>query len=129
MSELPATYDVSAGFIGATSADAWEHLRDLATWPSVFPGWLVSIEVDDDRFHAVGAARERYDFYPRFESEQRSIDVEVVDELGSADTLKLRILDIPGGALVIVAHGRLAGTSDADWERKRMGIAKGLAAL
>jgi hypothetical protein len=57
------------------------------------------------------------------------MDVEVVDELGSADTLKLRLLDIPGGTLVLVAHGKLKGTSDVAWAAKRDAVAAGLSAL
>jgi len=129
LAELPATYDVAAGFVAKSSASAWEHLRDIDNWPGIFPGWIARVEADDDRFHVTGPAKEKYDFYPRSEPERHELDVEIVDELGSADTLKLRVLDIPGGSLVIVAHGRLAGTSDAAWEQKRSGVADGLSAL
>lgn len=129
MAELPSNYDVAAGFVAKPASEAWERLRDIESWPAVFPDWIASVEADDDRFHIVGVGKERYDFYPHAEPEQRALDVEAIDELGSADTLKLRVLDMPGGALVIVAHGRLAGTSDSDWARKRAGVAEGLAAL
>lgn len=129
MAALPATYDVAGGFVAKPSSEVWEYLRDIENWPAAFPDWIASVEADDDRFHIVGIGKERYDFYPHADSEQRAIDVEAIDELGSADTLKLRVLDMPGGSLVIVAHGRLAGTSDADWVRKRSGVAEGLAAL
>lgn len=76
-----------------------------------------------------GPSKEKFDFYPRPDAEQRALDVDVVDELGSADTMRLRVLDMPGGALIVVAHGRLAGTSDSAWERKRSGVAEGLSAL
>lgn len=76
-----------------------------------------------------GPSKEKFDFYPRPDAEHHALDVEVIDELGSADTLKLRVLGIPGGALVVVAHGRLAGTSDSAWARKRDGVAEGLSAL
>ena len=39
------------------------------------------------------------------------------------------IFDIPGGALVIAAHGRFKGTSDAAWDAKRAAIEAGLSAL
>lgn len=112
-----------------SSADSWEHIRDIENWPAIFPGWIARVEADDDRFHVTGPTKEKYDFYPRSEADRHALDVEIVDELGSADTLKMRVLDIPGGALVVIAHGRLSGTSDAAWERKRAGVADGLSAL
>lgn len=129
MAELPGSYAVASGFVAASSADAWELLRDIENWPRAFPGWIAAVEAGDDRFTATGPSREKYDLYPHADPEQRALDVEVVDELGSADTLKLRILDIPGGSLVLVAHGRLSGTSDSAWARKRDGVAEGLSAL
>ncbi|MFT4049297.1 MAG: hypothetical protein QM648_05590 [Solirubrobacterales bacterium] len=129
MADLPATYDVAAGFVPAKPIDAWEHVRDIDNWPRIFPGWIARVEEDDERWHVTGPRSEKYDFYPRPESEQRAMDVEVVDELGSADTLRLRVLDMPGGALVVVAHGRLSGTSDSAWAQKRDSVAEGLSAL
>lgn len=129
MAELPQTYDVAAGFVPTSAAAAWEHVRDIDNWPAIFPGWVERAEADDERWHVTGPGKEKYDFYPHPDGEQRSLDVEVVDELGSADTLRLRVLDMPGGALVVVAHGRLSGTSDSAWAQKRDGIAGGLSGL
>lgn len=129
MAELPQSQDVAAGFAAKAPAETWEFVSDLERWPEIFPGWIARVEADDDRFHVTGPSKEKYDFYPRSEPEQHSLDVEVVDELGSADTLKLRVLAMPGGSLVIVAHGRLAGTSDAAWQQKRAGVEDGLSAL
>jgi hypothetical protein len=129
VADLPDSYAVASGFIAASSSDAWEKLKDLENWPGVFPGWIASIVADDDRFTATGPAKEKYDLYVHSDPEQHSLDVETVDELGSADILKLRILEIPGGSLVIVAHGKLSGTSLAAWEAKRNAVATGLSAL
>jgi hypothetical protein len=129
MAELPPTYAAEAGFVPASPGDVWEFVRDIENWPRVFPGWVASVVAGDDRFTGTGPAREKFDLYPHSDPELRSLDVEVVDELGSADTLKLRLLDMPGGTLVLVAHGRLSGTSDASWESKRAGIAAGLSEL
>ncbi len=129
MAELPDTYAIASGFVAARPGEIWERLRDLERWPGIFPGWISAVELDDDRFHVTGPNREKYDFYAHPDPEQRELDVEVIDELGSADTLKLRLLEIPGGTLVIGAHGRLAGTSDAAWQQKRDGVASGLSAL
>lgn len=129
MADLPDTYAVATGFVAARPTEVWARLRDLEQWPAIFPEWISAIELDDDRFHVTGPNREKYDFYAHSDGEQRELDVEVIDELGSADTLKLRLLEIPGGTLVIAAHGRLAGTSDAAWQQKRDGVASGLSAL
>lgn len=129
MAELPPTFAVASGFLPVRSSEAWDRLRDLEQWHELFPAWIAAIELDDDRFHVTGPNREKYDFYAHPEPEIHELNVEVVDELGSADTLKMRLLDIPGGTLVIIAHGRLAGTSDAAWAQKRDGVEAGLSAL
>ncbi|MBJ7355532.1 MAG: hypothetical protein JHC98_11970 [Thermoleophilaceae bacterium] len=129
MANLPDNHAVATGFVPANAAEVWEMLRDLENWPGVFPGWIASIVADDDRFTATGPAREKYDLYVHSDPEHHSLDVETVDELGSADVLKLRILEIPGGSLVLVAHGKLSGTSPAAWEAKRDAVATGLSAL
>jgi hypothetical protein len=104
-------------------------VSDLENFPEVFPEWIAAIEADDDRFHATGPKKQKYDLYPSHDSEHHALDIEVVDELGSADTLKLRVLDIPGGSLVLVAHGKLSGTSETAWSDKREAVAAGLSAL
>ncbi len=129
MPALPDNHAVATGFVATSSSTAWEYLRDLEHWPSVFPGWISSIVADDDRFTATGPGKEKYDLYVHSDPEHHSLDVETVDELGSADILKLRILDIPGGSLVLVAHGKLSGTSPAAWDAKREAVASGLSAL
>lgn len=129
MSVVPNSYAVASGFVAASSSDTWNRLRDLENWPGVFPGWITSIVADDDRFTATGPAREKYDLYVQSDPEHRSLDVETVDELGSADVLKLRVLEMPGGSLVLVAHGKLNGTSAEAWAAKRDAVAAGLSAL
>lgn len=129
MADLPDSYAVASGFVPAKSSDVWERVSDIEVWPTVFPGWIASIKFDDDRHTVTGPNREKYDFYTHPDAERKELDVEVVDELGSADTLKLRLLDIPGGTLVLVAHGKLSGTSDAAWAQKRDGVSAGLSAL
>lgn len=119
MAALPNNYDVVAGFVAARPADVFAQLRELENWPSIFAGWIERVESDDDRWSVTGPARERYDFYPNSDVDARTLDVEVVDELGSSDTIRIRVLDMPGGSLVIAAHGQLAGTSDAAWQQKR----------
>lgn len=129
MAEVPDSYAVATGFVPATSSDTWAHLSDLENWSKVFPDWIESIVLDDDRFTATGPSKEKYDLYVQSDPEHHSLDVETVDELGSADTLKLRILDIPGGSLVLVAHGKLSGTSEVAWDSKRDGVSSGLSSL
>lgn len=129
MAELPDNYDVAAGFVAARPTDVFARLRELGSWPQFFAGWITAAEEDDDRWRVTGPANERYDFYPTPDSAALTLDVEVVDELGSSDTLRLRLLDMPGGTLVVAAHGRLAGTSDVAWEAKRTAIAEGVAAI
>jgi hypothetical protein len=129
VAELPDNYALASGFVAASASAAWERLSDLENWAGVFPDWIAAIVADDDRFTATGPAREKFDLYVQSDPDHRSLDVEVVDELGSADTLKLRILEIPGGSLVLVAHGKLSGTSAIAWERKRDAVAAGLSAL
>lgn len=129
MAEVPDNFDVAAGFVAARSADLWRRICDVELWPEIFPGWIAAIEADDDHWRVTGPAREKYDFHVTADAEHRALDIEVVDELASADTLRLRVMDIPGGSLVVVAHGRLAGTSDAAWEQKRCAVADGLFGL
>ncbi|MBJ7459548.1 MAG: hypothetical protein JHD02_10205 [Thermoleophilaceae bacterium] len=129
MAELPDNYAVASGFAAGSSAELWAKVSDLENWPVVFPGWIASIVFDDDRFTATGPSKEKYDLYVHSDSEHHALDVETVDELGSADTLKLRIMDIPGGCLVVVAHGKLSGTSPEAWARKRDAVAAGLSEL
>lgn len=129
MAELPDNYAVATGFVSASSSDTWAKLNDLANWADVFPAWIASIVWDEDRFTATGPSREKYDLYVQSDPEQHSLDVETVDELGSADTMKLRILDMPGGSLVLIAHGKLSGTSPKAWEAKRDAVAAGLSEL
>ncbi|MGH2960314.1 MAG: SRPBCC family protein [Solirubrobacterales bacterium] len=129
MAELPDNYAVATGFVPASSSDAWALVSDLENWSAVFPEWIASIEFDEDRYTATGPSREKYDLYVQSDPEEHTLDVETVDELGSADTLKLRILDIPGGSLVLVAHGKLSGTSPVAWEAKRDAVAAGLSGL
>ncbi len=129
MAALPPTYDVASGFVAARAADAFAWVSDLTRWPALFPEWIAAAEADDERWRVTGPGKEKYDFYPHTDPEQRTLDVEVVDELGSGDILRLRVLEMPGGALVLVAHGKLSGTSDAAWVQKRDGVASGLTAL
>lgn len=129
MAQLPETHAAAAGFVAAKSAAAFAFAADLSNWPALFPGWIDRIEPDDERWHATGPRKEKYDLYPTSDAEHFALDVEVVDELGSADVLRLRVLDMPGGALVIVSHGRLSGTSDSAWQQKRDGVKDGLAGL
>ena len=129
MAELPDNYAVATGFVPASASDVWARLSDLENWAEVFPSWIASIVLDDDRFTATGPSREKYDLYVQSDIEHLELNVETVDELGSADTLKLRILDIPGGSLVLIAHGKLSGTSQAAWEAKRDAVAAGLSEL
>lgn len=129
MARLPDNHAVASGFVPARAKDTWQRLRDVGEWPSVFPEWTASVVQDDERFTATGPAREKFDLYPHVDDEQLAMDVETVDELGSADILRLRVLDMPGGSLVIASHGRLSGTSDKAWSDKRSAIENGLAAL
>lgn len=129
MAELPNNYAVASGFVPSSASDAWEFVQDLENWPRVFPDWIASIVFDEDRYTATGPSREKYDLYVQSDPEHHALEVETVDELGSADTLKLRVLDIPGGALVLVAHGKLSGTSPVAWAAKRDGVSSGLSSL
>jgi len=129
LAELPDNYAVASGFVSAPSARVWARLSDLENWAGLFPEWIASIVHDEDRFTATGPSREKYDFYVQSDPEHHALDLETVDELGSADTMKLRILDIPGGSLVLIAHGKLSGTSPAAWEAKRDALAAGLSEL
>lgn len=113
---------------GSASA-TWSYVSDIEHFPAIFPEWIASIEFDEDRYHATGPRREKYDLYAQSDAENHALNVEVVDELGSADILKLRVLEIPGGSLVLVAHGKLSGTSEAAWSAKRDAVAAGLSAL
>ncbi|MGH2905555.1 MAG: SRPBCC family protein [Solirubrobacterales bacterium] len=129
MAALPDDYALASGYAAVRAAEVWELLRDVENWPRVFPGWIERIEAEDERFTATGPSREKFDLYPHPDAEHRALDVETVDELGSSDTLRLRVLDVPSGSLVVAAHGRLQGTADAAWNQKREAIAAGLDAI
>ncbi len=129
MAELPANIAVASGFVSTPSDAIWDFVSDVANWPRLFPDWIAAVVADDDRFTATGPAKEKADLYPAADAESRSLEVEVVDELGSADTLRLRVLDVSGGSIVFVVHGRLSGTSDAAWHAKRDAVESGLLAL
>lgn len=120
---------MASGFVPARPAEVYEWIADLDRWPTIFPGWIASAEADDERWRITGPGKEKYDFYPHPDRDRLALDVEVVDELGSGDILRLRVLDMPGGALVLASHGKLSGTSDAAWQQKRDGVAAGLSAL
>ncbi|MFY9264831.1 MAG: hypothetical protein WAO61_05335 [Solirubrobacterales bacterium] len=127
MNQPPQNVTLASAY-AATSADAaWDIVSDPAQWPNLFPGWLARIAADDDSFHATGTAGERYDLYWHPSDDRRSLDVEIVDEMGSADVLRLRLIDARGGGcFVVVAAGRLAGVSDADWRRTCDALADGV---
>lgn len=129
MAELPDNVAVASGFLPVPSAIAWALVADISRWPEVFPEWIARVEQDDDRFTATGPSREKFDLYPHADEAALTLDVETVDELGSADTMRLRIVDVAGGSAVTIAHGRLLGTSDASWDLKRSGIQSGLLGL
>lgn len=129
MAALPDNLAVASGFVPVPAAVAWPLVSDLARWPDVFPEWIARIEQDDERFTATGPAKEKFDLYPHSDDEALTLDVETVDELGSADTLRLRLVDVNGGCAITLAHGRLMGTSDAAWHVKRDGIQSGLLGL
>lgn len=129
MAELPENIAVASGFVPVPSAIAWALVSDISRWPEVFPEWIARVDPDDDRFTATGPSREKFDLYPHVDEAALTLDVETVDELGSADTLRLRLVDVPGGCAITIAHGRLSGTSDAAWDVKRDGIQSGLLGL
>jgi hypothetical protein len=129
MAELPKNLALASGFVEARAEDVWTMFRDLNEWPKLFSAWIESIEDEDDRFTATGFQREMFDLYAKPDAEQMLMEVEVVDELGSADTLRLRVLSMPGGTLVIAAHGRLNGTSDVAWDAKRDAVDASLKSL
>lgn len=129
MAELPESIAVASGFVAAPPSDVHEVLADLSRWPSVFPEWIASVVQDDDRFTATGPGREKFDLYAHPDAEAVALDVEVVDELGSADTMRIRVVDAPGGSVVTASHGRLMGMPDAAWATKRDAVAAGLRGL
>jgi hypothetical protein len=130
MPEIPDNLTLATGFLDAGADRAWALLGDPLRWPEVFPDWLTAVRPDDERLNATGSAGERYDLYPHPADDERGIDVEVVDELGSADVLRLRLIDARGGGcFVVVVASRLAGVSDADWQRVRDALRDGLAGL
>jgi hypothetical protein len=131
MAEAPNNVALASGFTPVPAIEAFATFADLGRWADHFPGWIATIEFlpDDERYTATGPQRERFDLYPQIDEDARTIDVETVDELGSADTLRLRVLDVNGGSFVIIAHGRLKGTPDPQWDAKRAAVADGLAAL
>jgi hypothetical protein len=129
MAEAPKNVALASGFVAAPAAGVWQQVSDIAGWPQLFPGWTASIEAEDDRFTATGPRDQRFDIYPNVDDEHFALDAETVDELGSADTLRLRLVSAKGGCFVVVTHGRLNGMPDAEWDAKRDGIAQGLTAL
>lgn len=129
MADLPDNVAVARGFLPVASVIAWPLVSDLTRWPTVFPEWIERIEQDEDQFTATGPSREKFDLYPHADDEALTLDVETVDELGSADTLRLRLVDVIGGCVVTIAHSRLSGTPDAAWDVKRDGIQSGLLGL
>lgn len=129
MAEVPNNVSLASGFIPAPPDQAWARLNDPMKWPEVFPGWIASIVDDDDRLTGTGPQKERFDLYSTIDEDALAVDVEVVDELGSADTFRLRVLAVTGGSLVVVTHGRLMGMPDVAWEAKRDAVIAGLAAL
>lgn len=126
MVELPDNLAVAQAYVAESPSAVWERVGDLSRWPELFGGWVASIEEGDDRFTATGPEREKFDLYPTREDSTFTLHVEVVDELGSADTLHLIVLEVPGGCMAIVTHGRLPGTSEAAWQNKRDSVASGL---
>src|SRR3954451_5983976 len=109
MAELPQNYAVASGFVALKLSDAWNLVKNVEGWSDLFPEWIVAVEVDDDRITATGPAGEMFDLYAKGDDLHHTLDVEVVDELGSADTLHVRVLAMPGGSLVLIAHGKLNG--------------------
>lgn len=129
MSTPPDNVALATAFVAAPSERVFKLLAGLARWPEVFPGWIVSIADEDDRFTATGTGGEMFDLYAHADLDARMIDVEVVDELGAADVLRIRLLDTAGGCFIAAACARVRGVSDADWNRKRGSIADALAAI
>lgn len=124
MAAAPDNLLLATGHVPAGADDAWRVISDLARWPELFSGWLAEVRDEDDRMHAIGTAGERYDLYPHPAGDSRGIDVEVVDELGGADVLRLRLIDARGGGcFVVIAGGRLPGVGDDQWRRLRDAIA------
>jgi hypothetical protein len=129
VAEIPENVTLADGFVAAPARQLWPRLAELAGWADLFPGWIASINADDDHFTATGPNGQRFDLYPQIDAEMFAADVEVVDELGSADTLRLRVVEVNGGSFVLVAHGRLKGTPQSEWDAKRAAIADALSAL
>lgn len=130
MPEIPDNLALATGYVAAGADRALALLGDLARWPEVFPHWLTAVAAEDEHFNATGSAGERYDLYPHPAEGERGLDVEVVDELGSADVLRLRLIDARGGGcFVVVTASRLAGVSADDWHRVRDALQDGLAGL
>lgn len=127
MAEAPDNLVFATGFVPAGADAVWPLVSDVTRWVEVFPEWLTEVHDDDDRFHATGANGERYDLYPHPAEDSRGVDVEVVDELGSADVMRLRLIDARGGGcFFIVAGGRLPGVSDSQWQLVRDAIVAGV---
>jgi len=120
---------IATAFVAAPTARVWQIVADIAEWDHLFPGWTAAVAADDDRFTATGPNGEKFDLYPHDDEERHTLDVETVDELGSADTLRLRVLATHGGCFVVVSHARLNGTPDAQWNAKREAIAAGVESI
>lgn len=129
MADSPKNVALASGFVSAPVAGVWQQVSDIAAWGELFPGWTAEVVAEDDRFTATGPSRQRFDIYPNVDDSNFALDAETVDELGSADTLRLRLVAAKGGCFVVVSHGRLNGMPDAEWNAKREGIAQGLDAL
>lgn len=126
MAGIPDNVALASEFVVAPAGIVWTLVADVGGWGRLFPGWTASVAVEDDRCSATGPNGERFDLYPQADDERLTLDVETVDELGSADTLRLRVLSAGGGCFVVVAHGRLTGMPEAEWASKRDAVAAGL---
>lgn len=124
--EIPDGLTLAATHLAVPTRAVWSVVADVGRWAEVFPNWLASITADDDRYHAGGVLGQRYDMYPHTDEDALALDVEVVDELGSADVMRVRLIDARAGCFVVVTAARLAGISDADWQRQRDALATGI---
>ena len=130
MAAPPGNVALATAFVEASPDEVYEALADVGSWSRMFAGWLSEVRPEDDRFGATGAEGDRYDLYAHPGEDGRSLDVEVIDELGNADVMRLRVIEARGGGcFAIAAIGRMAGVSDEHWARVRNGVAAGLEAI
>jgi len=129
VAQPPGNVVLAWAFVTEPAVIAFERVSELTRWPDLFGGWTAHVAQVEDHFTATGPEGERFDLYPTSDREALAIDVEVVDELGAADTLRLRVIDAPGGCFVVAAHAKLAGTPEAQWHAKRDAVAAGLDAI